>query len=75
MILLVLKYQLFDMAKESDILVDSAFRLIKSYHAYASFQILRQQYPIIDSKLMLKIVKFFSDLKYTVGSYDITRAS
>lgn len=71
----VLKYQLLGIAKENDILVDSAFWLIRSYLAHASFQILRQRYHILDSKLMLKIVKFFSDLKYTIELYDISGAS
>lgn len=61
MIFLVLKYQLLAMAKENDVLVNPADWLIKSYHAYTSFQILRQQYHILDSKLMLRIPKIFSD--------------
>lgn len=54
----MLEYQLMGLAKENDVLVNPASWLIKSYHIYASFQILRKQYYILDRKLMLRILKF-----------------
>lgn len=63
MILLVLKYQLLGMAKETHVLVDPAFWLLKGVVHMS--QILRQQYHILDGKLTSRILKFFSDLKHT----------
>ena len=48
----------------------------KNYHAYTSFQILRQQYHILDGKMMLRTLELFSDdLKHITESHHAARAS
>lgn len=75
MILFVLKCQLLGMAKENDILVNPASWLIKGYRVYTTFQILRQQYYILDSKLTLRILKFSLMIWNTTQSHDVAKAS
>lgn len=48
----------------------------KNYHTYTSFQILRQQYHILDGKMMLRILEIFSyDLEHITESHHAARAS